>query len=128
MIIFLVTGDEFFVGQIRNVYGVTAGVLAVADVGIHEFFHFFPDKVVHGRIRALHFIENNALEGRLAVFIRPVIMPTFLIEDFRFCQNLRMQNGVHVNVHKVQKILVVAAGHRVHGFVGEGHGVEKRLQ
>ena len=38
-----------------------------------------------------------------------------------------MQHGVHIDVHEVEQVLLVGGGHRVHGLVGEGQGVEERL-
>ncbi len=53
-------------------------------------------------------------------------MPSLLLE--RFPGDARMQHRVEVDVHQVVKILEIAAGHRIHGFIGEGHGVQKGLQ
>ena len=59
-------------------------------------------------IYALHFVEHNALVANGVVFT-DFIMPALLIKNFGLFVNQRIKNGVKINVHKIEEILVILA-------------------
>ena len=54
-------------------------------------------------------------------------MPAFLLEDRALVEDGGVQHGVEVDVHEVQKILLIGTRHGVDRLVGVGHGVQERL-
>ena len=54
-------------------------------------------------------------------------MPAFLLEDCALVEDGGVQHGVEIDVHEVQKVLLVGACYGVDRFVGVGHGVQERL-
>ena len=57
-----------------------------------------------------------------------MVAPSFLAKDLFFLVNIRVKNCVQVNMHQVLEILIVAACHRVAGFVRISHGIQKSVQ
>ncbi len=55
-------------------------------------------------------------------------MPALLTENFLLVINVRVKDCIHIDIHQVFKILVVAACHRVHGVIRIGHRIEKSIE
>ena len=55
-------------------------------------------------------------------------MPAFLLEDAFLPVNIGIQDRVQIHVHQVFEIRIIAAGDRVDGLVGIGHGVEEGIE
>ena len=54
-------------------------------------------------------------------------MPSLLIKDVRIVADVRSENAVKINIHKVKIVLLYAAGDRIDCFVRESHRVEERI-
>ena len=52
-------------------------------------------------------------------------MPALLHKDLRVVVDVWMKNSIHINIHQVFKILIVAACHRINRFLRVSHGVQK---
>ena len=55
-------------------------------------------------------------------------MPAFLFENAFLPVNIGIQDRVQIHVHQVFEIRIIAAGDRVDGLVGIGHGVEEGIE
>ncbi len=54
-------------------------------------------------------------------------MPAFLFKDLALGIEQGMQDRVHIDIHKVEEIALIGAGHRIHGLVGERQCIKKGL-
>ena len=83
--------------------------------------------------RAFHLVEHHAVvaqalgRSRLGVRVVKLVMPAFLLKHRTLAVDRRVQHGVHIHIGQVLEVLVVGAGHGVHGFIGERERVEDRL-
>ena len=55
-------------------------------------------------------------------------MPAFLTKNLLFFINIRVEYCIHINMHQVLEILVIAACHRITGLVRVGHGIQEGIQ
>ena len=55
-------------------------------------------------------------------------MPAFLAENILFSVNIGIKNRIQIDMHEVFKVLFIAAGHRIDGFIRIGHCVEKGVE
>ena len=116
--------DKGFVGQIRNGSRVAAGLIAIGRVGEQQTVQFPVYLAVGACKGALHLVKDHALVAGIAVVVQ-LIVPAFLVENFRFGIDQRTEHRIQVHPHQIDKILVVAAADGVHGLVLEGQGVEE---
>ena len=121
------------VGELRNGTRMTARFEGVARAGEQLGVHAAVQHAFGVGQRALHLVEHHAVvaqalgRSRLGVRVVKLVMPAFLLEHRALAVDCRVQHGVHVHVGKVFEVLVVGAGHGVHGFIGERERVEERL-
>ena len=117
--------EKGFIRKARDLVRIAAALLAVDGLGIEAG----EDGVGHLGIGAgegaAHFVVDDAAVGQRILWFFDVEMPALLQEDLLAVVDRRMKNGVEVDVHEVVEILVVLAGHRIDGLIGEGHGVEE---
>ena len=78
---------------------------------------------LRGGEHAFHLVVYNAVVGDLIFRTLELIVPAFLHEDLLLFSDIRMEDGVHIYVHKVLEIRLIAARDRVHGLVRVGHRV-----
>ena len=57
-----------------------------------------------------------------------MIVPAFLTENLFFFINIGMKNGIHIDIHQVCKIFVIAACNRIHGLIRIGHRIQKGIE
>ena len=128
MIITLMEREEILVSQRGNLIGVAAGLVGVGIVREQCLLHPALDHLVGVRERALHLVIDDAVDLQLAVRILQLIVPALLAEDLLLAVDVRMQDRVHVDVHKVREIAVVAACDGIDGLIRIGHRVQERVQ
>ena len=127
VVVAVVHGHVLLVGQLGDHAGVSAGVEAVAVVREAGRQHALHDDLVHRGHGALHLIEHHALVGGGAVRVLHLNVPALLVEDIGVGADGGGKDGVQVHFRQVHEVLIVAAGHGVHGLVREGHGVEEGI-
>ena len=123
MIIGFVEIQEFLIAQLRDIYRVTAGIFAVAGIREHCRMDIAVQDTLRGGEHALHLVVYNAVVGELAFWLFQLVVPAFLHEDFLLFSDIRVEDRVHVNVHEVLEISVVAACDRINGLIRVSHGV-----
>mmetsp|Transcript_12747 Transcript_12747/g.39947 ORF Transcript_12747/g.39947 Transcript_12747/m.39947 type:complete len:218 (+) Transcript_12747:2608-3261(+) len=79
-------------------------------------------------VDTLHLVEDHALVHKGVLLLLNLVMPALLCEHERVVHGPGVQHRVEVDVNEVVKVLEVAACDRVASAVGEGHGVQERLQ
>ena len=68
--------------------------------------------IVCGGEGSFHLVVYNTVVGQRAVFAFQMIAPAFLPEDFVVFVNVRVEYGVHVDMHQVLEVGIVGAGYR----------------
>ena len=121
--------EELLVGKRRDGGGLAARLEAVCRVGEQRRRKLVVENRLGVGERAFHLVVHHAVVGELArAFIACKLhMPAFLLEDCALVEDGGVQHSVEIDVHEVQKILLVGARHRVDRLVGVGHGVQERL-
>ena len=119
--------EELLVGELGYDCGVAARFVRVGGVGEQRR----GKRVVEHRIGigkgALHLVVHDAVVAQRLVGPVDLVVPSLLLEDGALLVDRGVENGIHIDVHEVQKVLLVGARHRVHRFIRERHGVQKRL-
>ena len=115
--------QEVFVGQVRDAGRVSAGFYAVRGVREQGVEGFTLQNIICGGECSFHFIVYHTVVGQRAVFAFQMVAPAFLTEDFVVFVNVRVEYGVHIDMHQVLEIGIVGAGYRVHGFIRVGHSI-----
>ena len=128
MIVFPVKIKELFVGKIRNRFRVASGLIGIR--GIRE--QRIQDHPIQHPFRrgesTLHLIVNHAVVCKPVIRRIQLIAPSFLAEYLFVLVDIRIENGVHIYVHQVLKILIIAARHRVHRLIRVSHSVQKCIK
>ena len=119
---------EFTERQGRNHFRVPAGLYAVGGIG-EQLLH---GPVFHDGFRrrqgSLHFVVYNAVVSQRCVLAFQFIVPAFLHENLGILQAVRIEYGIQVHIHKVVEIHIIPAGDEIHGLVGPGNGIQKRIE
>ena len=123
MIIFMIEREVILVVQLYNVFRISAGLHAVAGIREHCRMDIAVQDTLRGGEHALHLVVYNAVVGELAFRLFQLVVPAFLHEDFLLFSDIRVEDRVHVNVHEVLEISVVAACDRINGLIRVSHGV-----
>jgi hypothetical protein len=126
MVELFILGQKVLIGQVGNVPGIAAVVEAVAGIRKQQTYHFRLDQLVHGGQRALHLVEDHAVENRGLLGGALLKVPALLPENVGVGAQRRGENRIQIDAQQVEKVLFVAAGKRIDGLVREGHGVEER--
>jgi hypothetical protein len=121
--------QELLVGEGGDLAGVAARLVGVCRVREQGCREGLVEDVVGIGERAFHLVEDHAVVGerRVIPLARDLEVPALLLEDAGALVDGRVQNRVQVDAHEVLQVGRVGGGHRVHGLVGEGHGVQEGL-
>ena len=138
--IFLVQpGKLLFHVHIPVQINVTVGRMVVSPVKIKELLigqicneqrvqNHPVQYTLRGGKCSFHLVVYDAVVFQLVFRGVKLITPAFLPEDFLMLIDVRVEHGIHVDVHQILKILVVAACHRINGLVRIGHGIQEGIQ
>ena len=123
-------GKEGFILQRTDRIWIAAGNKAVRRIREQRARHGVDQQLIRIRERALHLIQHHAGARQHAVL--QLIMPALLLKDLLLFVNAREKDGVEVDAHEVEEVLIVAARDRVAGPVRKGQriqeGIERALQ
>ena len=121
--------EELLVGKRRDGGGLAARLEAVRRVGEQRRRKLVVENRLGVGERAFHLVIHHAVVGELAraLLAGEFHMPAFLLEDRALVEDGGVQHGVEVDVHEVQKVLLIGARHGVDRLVGVGHGVQECL-
>ena len=125
MVIFSVEIQEFLIGEFRDHCGIAAGLHAVWRIGEKRIEDRSAEDLIRRRKSALHLVIDDAVVPERIFRFLQLIMPALLAEDLFILIDIRIEDGVQIDIHQVLKIPVVAACHREDRLVRISHGVEK---
>ena len=120
--------DEGFLRQVRNRLGQAAGLEAVRRVREKNLFAVVFQLGIGGRIDAFHLVVDDAVVDQRIFRCPHFVVPPFLLQGIGIRPQVRIKDGVQIDVHQVPEIFVVAARHGIHRLVGISHGIEERVQ
>ena len=116
------------IGQIRDIYGISAGLHRVGRVRIQRAVNAAGQHIIGRRKSSLHLIVDDAVNRDRTLRVLCLIMPALLAEDILLFIDVRIKDCVQIDVHQILEICVVAAGHRIYSLVRISHRVEKCIE
>ena len=141
--------EEALVGEVGDGARRAARLEAIGRVGEERRLQLIVEHRVRIGERPFHLVVHHAVEdearralgafgsGRCRILccasladfdiVGQFVVPALLLEDGALLVDGRVQHRVQVHVHEVEQVLVVRAGHGVHGLVGKRHRVQERL-
>ena len=123
MIIFPVEIKELLICQLRDHFRVSAGLICIGGVREERVQDHPVQHSLRGRERSLHLIVNHAADLQVCICIVQLIAPSLLTECLVTLINIRIEYRIHIHMHQILEILVIAARHRVYRLVRIGHGI-----
>ncbi len=112
-----------FVCQGRDIVRRAARLVRIAGVREQHVPRIAIQDALRGGKRALHLIIHHAVVRHRAVLGLQLIVPALLQKDLFFLIDSRVQHRVHVDIHQVLEVFVIAARHGVHGLIRIRHGI-----
>ena len=128
MIVFGVVCQIVLVGQLRDMVGMTAGDIAIAVVGKEQAIQLRHQRLIRVGESALHLVIDHAVAPERTIRTLQLIVPALLTEGGRVGDAEGVENGVQIDVHQIEKVLLIPGTDGVHGLIREGHGVEEGLK
>ena len=122
MVEFAVEIQEILIGQLRDNLRGAAGLMRIAGIRVKRVLRV-AIKHARGGKCTLHLIVNDTVYRDRAVRRLHLVMPALLAENLLFFIDIRIQNRVHIDVHQVLEIFIVAACNRVYRLIRVGHRV-----
>ena len=123
MVEFAVEIQEILIGQLRDNLRGAAGLMRIAGIRVKRVLRVAVKHALRGGKCTFHLIVNDTVYRDRAVRRLHLVMPALLAENLLFFIDIRMQNRVHIDVHQVLEIFVVAACNRVYRLIRVGHRV-----
>ena len=121
MIIFPVEIKELLVSQFRDHLGIPAGLICIGSIREKRVQDHPVQHALRRGERSLHLIVDHAADLQVRVRTVQLITPSLLAECLVALIDVRIKHRVHIHMHQVLEVLVIAARHRVHGLIRVGH-------
>ena len=128
MVISSVEIQEILIGKIRNIFRITAWFTSIS--GIREkVIHNLPfQNFIRWGESTFHLIIYNTVIFQRSFLLFQMIVPAFLTENLFSFIDIRIKYRIQINMHQILKILIIAAGYRIAGFIRISHGIQERIQ
>ncbi len=117
--------EILLIRQLGDDIRVAAGIARVGRIRIQRALDLPLHHGIRRRVLPLHLVVDNAVDGQLLLRCLQFKMPALLAKNIRFVIDVRMQNRIHIDIHEIFEILVVAAGHGIDRLVRVCHGVQE---
>ena len=124
----MITCRESFIFKFRNMLRITAGLKPVTVIRKKHTVQITVNPCIRRCIYALHLVIYHTVAGQFSYRVLQFIVPPLLKERIPLRHTQRMKYCIQVDVHKVQKILIIPAAHRIHGLIRKCKGVHKCLK
>lgn len=118
--------DELLVAERADGLRGAARIEAVGGIREDQLSEPAGDQAKLVAERALHFVVDHALVAGLAILL--VDAPALLQEDAPVLQKAGRKHRIQIDADEVQKVLRIAAGHRIDRPVGIGQRVQEGVQ
>ena len=113
MIITTVEIQILLVGKIRDIGRISSGFIAVSIVREQSVHHETLQLSIRRGECTLHLIKYNTVISHRLLRRVQLVMPALLLEDFLMLINIRIKNRIHINMHQILKVLIIAACYRI---------------
>ena len=80
------------------------------------------------RVRSFHLVIYNSADRQFPIRIIQFIAPAFLAESLILLVDIRIKYRIHIHMHQILKILIIAACNRINRLVRIRHCVQKCIQ
>ena len=117
--------NKRLIGQIRDAIRIAPGHKAVTGIREQQFFFRISEDAFRVGKGAFHLVEHHALIAKSVLI--SLIAPALLAEDLRTVVDRRMEYGIQIHIHQIQKILIVPAGYGINRLIRESHRVQEGL-
>ena len=117
MIISAVKIEKLFIGQGWNRIRSPSRLVGIAGIREKNISRIAVQHALRRGKRSLHLIVDYSVIDERAFLRLQLIVPSLLHEDFLLIINTRMKYGIHIDVHQVLEILVIAACHRIYRLI-----------
>ena len=77
---------------------------------------------------SFHLVVYNTANCQLSIWIIQLVAPSFLAECLVMLINIRIKYRIHIDMHQILKILVIAACHRIYCLIRISHRIQKCIQ
>ncbi len=128
MVVFAVEVKVILIGQIRNIDRISAGFKSITGIRIQRLLDLSLDQLLRRRKDSLHLIKYNTVIGQRSIDGIQMVVPALLLKDLLFIVNIWIKYGIHIYMHQILKILIIAACYRINGLIRVSHGIQKRVQ
>ena len=128
MIIGAVEIQELFIGKGRDHLRVSAGFIGITGIREKRVQDHPIQNALRRRKSPLHLIVYHAVDRQFSLGILQLIVPALLSENLLMLVNIREENRIHIHVHQIFEICVVAAGNGINRLVRVSHGIQKSIQ
>ena len=128
VIISAVEVQKRLIGQVRDVYGIAAGLHSVRSMRIQRAVNAAGQHIIGRRKSSLHLIVDDAVNRDRALRVLCLIMPALLAEDILLYIDVRIEHCVKIDVHQVLEIRVIAARHRIYSLIRVSHRVKECVE
>ena len=119
---------ELLISKLRDHLRIPAGLVGIRGIREQGVQNHPVQHALRGGEGALHLIVHYPVISQRPFRGFQPITPAFLAEDLLMLIDIGIEHRVHVDVHQVLEILVVAACHRINRLIRVGHGIEKCIQ
>ena len=116
------------ISKFRNYLRVSTGLYGIRIIREQRVQNHAVKYAFRRRECSFHLVVYNTADCQLSIWIIQLITPTFLAECLVILINIWIKYCIHINMHQVLEILVIAACHRIYGLVRISHRIQKCIQ
>ena len=115
--------QKLLIGQLRDHVRIPARLVSVRSIREQRIEDHTVKHALRRGKRPLHLIIHHAVVGELPVRLLQLITPALLAEDLLVAVYIWVKYGVHIYMHQILKVLLIAARHRIDRLIRIGHGI-----
>ena len=119
----MIKREVILVGKLYDLLRVSSGFHTVTCIREHRCVDIAVQNALRGGKHAFHLVVYNTVVGDLIFRTLKLVVPALLHENLFFFSDIRMEDRVHVYVHKVLEIGLIAACNRINRLIRVGHSV-----
>ena len=120
--------QKLLISKFRNYLRVSTGFYGIRIIREQRVQNHAVKYAFRRRECSFHLVVYNTADCQLSIWIIQLITPTFLAECFVILINIWIKYCIHINMHQILKILVIAACHRIYCLVRISHRIQKGVQ
>ena len=120
--------QKLLISKFRNHLRVSTGLYRIRIIREQRVQNHAVKHTFRRRECSLHLIVYNTTDRQFSIRIIQFITPTFLTECLVMLIDIRIKYRIHIDMHQVLEILIIAACHRIYRLVRISHRIQKCIQ